>query len=376
MQDGELQMDDSFWTLTETTPWDDGNVFSMLIRENWVRLREFFLSGEQVKAVLLEGKSGRGKTLFSKYFIFHILLEAKRLSASGTDLTSIPEHLIAPRILHVGENGMIHHLTVNGVEILSSTDCYQQPHYYISDNVDILVGAFLGSHLTLAFGDKIREYDKRISEVGGIVAYMQSLSFDEMRQVFIRKGVSEEEIQFKFDVVGGNPRRFANVSESVDPSSEGYAQVEEVVEIMFPKASSHLKQWAINLVSKTLIRAIGGKGTSVTDNCSLFRDYIVLGDCCAGHREVFATTFLGMVASALIAKCDDKLSKVSLSQLLGVYSTDYYFEYTAHLSFLKAKPRDEHFYFSSSGDHTYLRLGGHVKLICNVPSVGNCLQAS
>jgi hypothetical protein len=86
-------------------------------------------------------------------------------------------------------------------------------------------------------------------------------------------------------------------------------RVEGVFDKYFPSESPERKKWVVNLISRALEFAQEDQvGNRIGTDSSLFRDYIVHGDDFTGHTEVFASTFMGMVASSIAANADAVLS--------------------------------------------------------------------
>jgi ABC-type uncharacterized transport system fused permease/ATPase subunit len=82
MVDGNLdtQSEANKWRLTGENISLGPRNQTLLIRENWVSLRDQILQGTLVSPqyLIMKGKSGRGKSVFMKYLIFYILFEARR----------------------------------------------------------------------------------------------------------------------------------------------------------------------------------------------------------------------------------------------------------------------------------------------------------
>lgn len=124
------------------------------------------------------------------------------------------------------------------------------------------------------------------SEVKAIL-YMPSLDLEEMRLVFPE--FTPDVLQFKFDVVGGNPRKISVIPPAV-ARSELFDVVQSSVQWMFgaeyiPSRDAHhesekqrLGKWAINIVVTALEQALrkGNTNTPKTD-CSLFKEFLISG---------------------------------------------------------------------------------------------------
>lgn len=324
MVEDSLVVEANRWSLNSTVVWAESTNL-LIIRELWVTYRDLILSGYP-HCVKLIGKSGRGKSIFLRYLIFYILLEAKKLCNDVQTALPSAEHLTDPRIAFMDRDNVLYHITKetkitfgNRLELLAAVG---QPHFYFSDNVDV-DDAGAGSLVTMALtsddtNDALKEFSKRMDEARTkqrSVLVMPGLDLNEMLQVF--SDLSAEEVTFKFDVVGGNPRlacarRFAN------RSSTYYPLVCEVVEMMFSGEEPRHKQWAVNVVCGGLDKL----------DSSTFRDFVVTGieDGVAVGGEVFASRFMGLVASRIHSACDET-KKATLVGLLGAIRMGVFFEY-------------------------------------------------
>jgi hypothetical protein len=140
----------------------------------------------------MKGKSGRGKSVFMKYLIFYILFEAKRRreeATSSAKLIDNEQHLFAPKIIYVDRERQNKYLiTLDSIAHIDQ-NLNGDEHYYFSDNVDIKESFCSFPCVTLALtsggSTVLKECYKRISEVGGKEAFMQSLSLEEMKLLFV-----------------------------------------------------------------------------------------------------------------------------------------------------------------------------------------------
>ena len=322
VREEQLQADDppSIWRLNGPVSWGSDGVFELVIRDDWIKLRDFVLEHTPATPICmaLNGKSGRGKTSFLRYLIFYIILAAKeRKKAVGRTSTTaqLVEHLVNPIIVYVERSGEAHYITASGVCKPHSEQA--PPHYYFSDGNDILGGAYCGSCVTVALSSEagqLPEFTKRLSEVGGATVYMPSLSPEDMTTLFQRQ-FSTEEVTFRYGVIGGNPRYFRDASVA-DPSQAVYKKVQGTVEALLEAETAARKRWVVNLLSQALEEASNTHDRANSPHSGLFRDFTVSGEHCTEHQEVFATSFLRKVTAILLEGADEFL-KASLTRLIG-----------------------------------------------------------
>jgi hypothetical protein len=301
--------DNHIYSLPNGNKWID-NVDILLERKSWKELTAILLSGP-TEYVILKGKSGRGKSVFLIYLIYFILQHAKKLKLNGI---SAPSHVSNPSIIYVNRKGVAHHMTTDSVQLIAND--YYGADYFFSDNVDIVEGN-LGRILNLAVtsGDEnvLKEFHKRTAESNGKILFLPSLEFTEMELLFPK--LSSEECQFRFDIVGGNPRWFLGIETRASKKSEYYGVVSDAVILLFganlPGVSSYkiLRSWAINLIVVAL-----ESSTSKTDS-SLFMDFEISQNYMMSY-ETFATTFMGIVAGGIYQLSQGNLSE-SLRRLFG-----------------------------------------------------------
>lgn len=372
-------VNDSKRTLNNGAPWMDSTK-EMLVRDCWKDLMNLVLSK---KNVLLRGKAGRGKSMFALFMIFEILtcaMEKKTSPLLCPPGKAFPED---PLIVYVDREGNRHKVTLSSVSLLAPGGWPPGVHYYVSDNVDI-TEANIGSHLTMGItsgeADKLKEFRKRISamvEEDKVIVYMPSLQLEEMSILFPL--LSAEAVQFKFDIVGGNPR-VIHQDEEVAPESNFYHVVLGAVVWMFgdeyqpseaevQSPQQTLGKWAINVVVSAIELAVqeSGSSSSMTDS-SLFREFVVHG----GYKkkiEQFSSRFLGYVAAKLTEAGDANLL-TSLKALFGAGGMGSAFEFTAHAKIISEV--EDHWCYSSTGRYEQFALGKRrTALIRNVADIAN-----
>jgi hypothetical protein len=357
MNSESLTQDGRVWILEGGAQWMD-STNRMLVRDSWTGIASILT---KKRNAILRGKAGRGKSLFLLFFMFEILLCAKNGVASNliNDLQPPQDVVIA----YIDRSGTKHCVTVTGVKIFSDPGWPAHVSYCFSDNRDV-ADANVGSILTLAVSSGVeavlQEFSKRIDGISsGLKAdlCMSSLSLQEMALIFPDMG--EGERQFKFDVVGGNPRMFTAEAVVVE-DEQFHGIVQEVLVWMFgedyvpsdgaaPTTKQRLGRWAINLLVGTLISA---PAVPKTDS-SLFKEYIVREDHTV-QRERFASTFLSLVAGHLEEKVETNVM-TSLKHLFGAGGRGCAFDYTSRI--VLARIRAEHICWSSRGRYVKMALG-------------------
>eukprot|EP01033_Poteriospumella_lacustris_P014814 gene14813-10593_t len=228
-----------------------------------------------------------------------------------------------------------------------------RPHYFFADNVDIdheSRGSRVVMGLTSGDTHVLKKYTKRFAEAREKPRsrlFMRSPDLDEMIAMFSHVA-AKEDITFRFDVVGGNPR-LAFDKPVADSRSSYYSLVEQVVNIMFPvpaavavdrvrsEAWAGLHRWAVETTSGALERAIKNKSDAASDS-STFREYVV-GEDGDTIKEVFSSTFMGMV-TARVKESQDAAVFGTLRRLFGSAGIGVYLEYEAQLAFLNASRPD------------------------------------
>ena len=323
--------DGTKWSLPKGVVWMD-STNQVLIRDSW---REIFSIMLISKNVILMGKAGRGKSVFILCAIFDILYCAKRGIPSLLSSTA-DRFPTDPKIVYVDRGGVRHFVTLDVFRILPNNGTLPMGvHYYFSDNVDVL-HASLGSLLTLAAtsGDKnvLKEYKKRMRCLpNGLVLFMPSLERREMAQLYPE--IDSKELQFKFDVIGGNPRAML-LNLNGDDKSKYFAPVTEVVRFMFGNAyvtTNVTKQtkkqawgrWAImNVVSR-----LEDVNNPTTDS-SFFKEYHIT-EKFGTYTEQYSSKFLCLVAGSLQEAFNEHYLD-ALKNMFGNSGMGNAFESTAH----------------------------------------------
>ncbi|KAJ1392557.1 hypothetical protein B484DRAFT_408451 [Ochromonadaceae sp. CCMP2298] len=185
-------------------------------------------------------------------------------------------------------NSLTFWIAKNGISVDEMNKIPERPDYLLLDNVDSALN-MRGEKLNLGLtsGDKevLKELRKRVSEAGVLGKYhaMQALDLEAMRLMF--PALPTADLQFRFDVLGGNPRRFrdeepASVSEEMEHLV--YLELQSCITMFFGSTYNH-------------------KMETPDGYC----------------QERFASTFLRLVAGALDSK-DDASLRDALKRIVGI----------------------------------------------------------
>lgn len=292
--------------------------------------------------IILNGKAGRGKTVFLVWFIFHILLQAKEARRVRKETMSQGSFLSRVQSFIIGDQERSDDPTFNPV--IMFCDRAQQKyyitldsfhadkdegvvHYYISDNADIMIPA--GSILNLAAtsGDLgvLPEFSKRLSEgIAGRSLYFPAPDLTDVISIFPRMNTKER--QNKFDIVGGNLRVYVS-TEACSHKSTLYKSVRSTLDWLFGnELGEDVKSWAIGVI----VTKVENASAHPSDN-SLFREYTTTKDF-VKDEEVFASVALGFIAADLEAAAETNL-RAQLETMIGASGMGNLFEYSAHKHF-------------------------------------------
>ena len=307
IEDGGMTISDdgTMRSLPKDVRWIDSSN-ELLIRDCWKDLFPIILSKNNV---ILKGKEGRGKSVFILFVIFEILLCAKSKKRSKfCPQANFPSN---PRIIYFNCGNKRYLITLDGVfSIPSQGGLLPVAHYCFSDGIDP-GEANIGSLLTLAADsgepNQLKYYWRHYDTLDfdeKATLYMPSLELQEMKLMY--PDMDPEELEFKFDVIGGNPRMMWSKgcgnsdSPFVDP-------IIDVIRLMFGEEyvptnaetltkKQALGRWAIDNVVEQLECAMKFPTTN-----SFFQEYVVSNNYEVA-REQCPSKFLSLVGGALFAK--------------------------------------------------------------------------
>jgi hypothetical protein len=362
-------------TEEESTIWSlpvDGNVYwdgtstkRLVIQPQWLQLYAQIIGGAQTH-VLLEGKAGRGKSVFLRYMILRMLEDAA-IPIEATFAYVVKDSMGDSRTFWITKNGF-------GVNVVVHIP--ERPDYLLLDNVDSALnmrGEKLNLGLTSGDREVLKEFRKRVAEAGELGKYhaMQAPDLEVMRLMF----PTLSDLQFRFDVLGGNPRRFRDVepaSVSQEIEQLVYQELQNCILMFFGAAYDHKVNTAEGLRARWAMSVIAKEVQQSADcDSSLFRaEFAAEGGRC---QERFASSFLRLVAGALDSKNDASL-RDALKRIVGSSGLGYAHEYLSHAAFLAGDSATITFGLNAVRAIVQLPAGLYgraVTLVRNIPDLKN-----
>jgi hypothetical protein len=321
------------WSLPEDSQvfWDGSSTNRLVIQPQWLQLYAQLINGAQTH-VLLEGKAGRGKSVFLRYMIIR-MLEDEAIPNEGTFAYVDKYGKDGSRTFWIKKDGI-------SVDVLEHIP--EVPTYLLLDNVDSnlsMRGEKLNLGLTSGNKEVLKEFRKRVDDAGelGMSYAMQALDLKVISLMF--PALSSADRQFRFDVLGGNPRRFrckepASVSQEIELLV--YQELQNCILMFFGATYDHKvntveglrARWAMSVIAKEVQQ-------SADCDSSLFRaEFATDGGRC---QERFASSFLRLVARALDSKNDASL-RDALKRIVGSSGLGHAHEYLSHKAFLAGDP--------------------------------------
>ncbi|KAJ1403323.1 hypothetical protein B484DRAFT_424314 [Ochromonadaceae sp. CCMP2298] len=362
--------DSKIWSLPEdgNVYWDGSSTKRLVIQPQWLQLYAQIIDGAQTH-VLLEGKAGRGKSVFLRYMILR-MLEDPAIPNEATFAYVVKDSMGDSRTFWIAKNGF-------GVNVVVHIP--ERPDYLLLDNVDSALnmrGEKLNLGLTSGDREVLKEFRKRVAEAGELGKYhaMQAPDLEVMRLMF--SALSSDDLQFRFDVLGGNPRRFrdvepASVLEEIEQLV--YPELQSCISMFFGATYDHNKiETAEGLRARWAMRVIAKEVQQSADcDSSLFRAEFATDD---GYCQTrFASSFLRLVAGALDSKNDASL-RDALKRIVESSGLGYAHEYLSHAAFLAGDPATITFGLNTARAIVQLPAGLYgraVTLVRNIPDLKN-----
>ena len=226
---------------------------------------------KDMKLVFLKGKEGRGKSVFLTYIMLRIIY----LTATNQSDPLFPGCPAAkdcdantPLLYFVDRGGRGLLVTMRGISVIEDR-VPPKVYYSFAENVDSEV---MGSLLTMTVSgsdvNELREFPKKVQQARthGITLYLPSLNLNDMKVLF----GDNEETDFKFKIVEGNPRKYYRCELSA-PSDRYYSLVKQAVQRFFgddyiadyystPLSNMSEKQQLGNYVVDLVTVELKGKG--------------------------------------------------------------------------------------------------------------------
>lgn len=290
------------WSLpmADNVYWDGSSTKRLVIHPQWLQLYKELIGGAHTH-VLLEGKAGRGKSIFLRYLIIRMLEDP----AISSEATFVYREMS-------GTDKCSFLIKKDGVSVDVIEDIPDKPTYLLLDNVDSnlnISGEKLNLGLTSGDIEVMKDFKKRRIEADdlGKLYSMQALDLHVIALLFPRLSIAE--LQFRFDVLGGNPRMFRrpeSPSISAEIKKRIYPELQSCLHIFFGQAYDCEQSTPEGLRAKWIMSIIAKEVERSADcDSSLFRAEFGLED--GGSETRFATTFLRLVAGALDSKNDAML---------------------------------------------------------------------
>lgn len=361
--------DSKIWSLPEdgNVYWDGCSTKRLVIQPQWLQLYAQIIDGAQTH-VLLEGKAGRGKSVFLRYMILR-MLEDPAIPNEATFAYVVKDSMGDSRTFWIAKNGF---------DVKVEVHIPERPDYLLLDNVDSALnmrGEKLNLGLTSGDREVLKEFRKRVAEAGELGKYhaMQAPDLEVMRLMF----PTLSDLQFRFDVLGGNPRRFRDVepaSVSQEIEQLVYQELQNCIFMFFGAAYDHKVNTAEGLRARWAMSVIAKEVQQSADcDSSLFRaEFATDGGRC---QERFASSFLRLVAGALDSKHDASL-RDALKRIVGSSGLGYAHEYLSHAAFLAGDPATITFGLNTNTVRAVVELpaglyGRAVTLVRNIPDLKN-----
>jgi hypothetical protein len=366
--------DCEIWSLPEDGDfyWDGSFTKRLVIQPHWLQLYDQLIHGAQTH-VSLEGKAGRGKSVFLRYMIIRML----------EDPDIVNEATIAYKVKDSTGNYFTFWIAKNGISMNEVKEIPERSDYLFLDNVDSalsLRAKKLNLGLTSGNKDVLKEFRKRVDEAGplGKEYSMQAPDLKAMRLMY--SDIPTDDLQFRFDVLGGNPRRFrgeGSFTVSAETKQLVYPELQICITMFFGASYNHTMETPEGMRARWAMRVIAKEVQKSADcDSSLFRaEFATDSDL---WEERFATTFLRLVAGALDSKNDASL-RDALKRIVGDSGLGYAHEYLSHAAFLAGGPTTTTFGLDTTQAVVQLPAGLYgqqVTLVRNIPDLANLLGCS
>lgn len=346
--------------------WDGSSTKRLVIQPQWIQLYALLVNGD-LTHVLLEGKAGRGKSVFVRYMIIR-MLEDPVIPNTATFAYAVKDSIEKYSIFWIEKTNAL----VNVIKRIS-----KEPTYLFLDNVDSTLTMCGKLNIGLTSGDieGLKDFRKTISHARhfGKSYAMLALDLKVMRLIF--PALLTDDVQFRFDVLGGNPRLFLDHEPvNVEEYNEQLIsqELQSCFTMFFGVTYNHLMEtpeglrtrWAMCLIAKRV------QQRKECDSSFFLADFLTDSGQC---RVRFASTFLRLVAGALESKNDATL-RDALMKIVGSSGLGHAHEYLSHKAFLAGEPTTTTFGLNTSQDVVELPVGLYgrqVTLVRNIQDLTN-----
>ena len=370
-QEKELEI----WSLSPESDvsWDGTSSKRLVFQPQWLKLYDLLIY-RTLRYGLLEGKAGQGKSVFLRYMIIR-MLEDDRVPEAVTIAYVVKESMRSSCIFWITKKDSKG--VVDQIEKINKT-----PDYLFFDNVDSALnmsGVKLTLGLTSGNKDVLKEMNKKVGEAGHLGKKYTMTALDMIVMGLIFPDFSLSELQFRFDVLGGNPSRFrwdtpTCLSEQMEQLT--YSELHICILMFFGEKYNYmmktseglLADWAMKLIVKEL------QGSADCDS-SLFHAEFEITD--VYYQERYASTFLQLVAGALDSK-DNANLKDALKKIVGSSGLGYAHKYLSHKIFVNGDKDTTTFGLSESKEIVSLTglYGRNVTLVRNIDDLAKLKNVS
>lgn len=278
---------------------------TLLIRQEWIDLKNEILAEREDKhhkTIFLKGTAGRGKSSFVYYLMYCILMRAKESRKRKSE-----EEFLIGYVNNAGNEKIMSLLSVSRAIKVGAVP--RSVYYYIAD----IKGDENRTNLALCFTMVVAsdeegktEFRKRVKEAGkdkqsGYTYFMVSPTRNQMHLMF-QECLSHEEIEFRLDIVGCNPRELGNGVETCKIDNGFVRLVTETYEELFglietDEDRSRL-EWVMCVIMQSIETAKAGGDNRVTMT-SLFREDVMDAENKRWIVSVYTSTFMCFLAGKI-----------------------------------------------------------------------------
>jgi hypothetical protein len=308
-----LKLKDAFWI---------NNVEKVLVRKAYIDLKKIIFNNNNNnnnnnKSCLILGTPGVGKSIFLRWLISSLVEERGN-------------SIITFRIKFLGLNEDYYCTTSNPNNVTIYKN--QVVDYYFSDSSDISNAT--GTMLTLLVSSDDDRHHKEFLKSCQLILCMPVFDFDEISSL-APATMTKEEIQFRYDVVGGIARKFYGAGTGNSREVTMMKFVEEKLDWFFcnhpvTKLSNwddDIKVWALNTITTSILAARNEKKAKLVFS-SLFK-FISVDKLYLKSEIVWTSVFLKMVAGSIILEKENTVLE-QLRNVLEATGEGTLFEYVAH----------------------------------------------
>jgi hypothetical protein len=326
-----------------------GNCSKLIVRPSFLEIKNKLFAHAAVKNrqsipyAMIDGKAGVGKSVFLVWLLIDLI-------------TSEPDS----KIIYVTRNGTPWLLQASKrPEPTQIIDC----DYLLTDNEDIRLSPEKCKLVVAASSDPmcLSEVKKRAQEDmkrGLFIHIMEAFTFQDCIQLFVRTedltlgnlfptvlldpsdNLRLDDLQFRFDVVGGNPLLLSDCFPSTRTTDHS-TTINECLQLFFPD-----KEKSFDWAHDCILSLIDPKyKNDLRFARALFLQDIMKKGKGKGGKDIWertwASTFIGVLANALEDSTETELKK-KIEELFGKSGFGNAVEYTFHRLMLSSRLRNCH----------------------------------